>query len=112
VGGGSGVGSATRRKEGGGRPACGGGRHRPVRGMAAWSGRDRGVKGLMCGPHGDSASQRGSTVSNDFKSIQNRSNLIQSKTDLPKLQKFQIKYGSNELEMRNNSSYRNLSRFE
>jgi hypothetical protein len=37
--------------------------------------------------------QRGSTVSNDFKSIQNCSILIQPKTDLHKLHKFKIKCG-------------------
>jgi hypothetical protein len=31
---------------------------------------------------------------------------------LPMLQKLEIKHGSKELEMRNNSSYRYLSRFE
>jgi hypothetical protein len=42
----------------------------------------------------------------------NRLNLIQSKTGLPKLQKFKTKYGWQVVEIRNNFPYRNFSRFE
>jgi hypothetical protein len=55
---------------------------------------------------------RGSTVSNDFKSIQNYLNLIQPKTDLPKLQKFEIKYGFDGFDERKNFLHRDFSRFK
>jgi hypothetical protein len=51
-------------------------------------------------------------VLNRFKRIQICPNFDRSKSFLPLLQQLEIKYGWKELEMRNNPSYRNLSRFE
>jgi hypothetical protein len=48
-------------------------------------------------------------ISKDFKSIQN---LIQPKTDIPKLQKFKIKYGCQDFGERNNFIHRNFFRFQ
>jgi hypothetical protein len=47
-----------------------------------------------------------------FKTESNFLNFDRSKRCLPLLQKLEIKYGWKELEVRNNFSYRNLSRFE
>jgi hypothetical protein len=49
---------------------------------------------------------------NRFKQIQICPNLDRSKRCLSVLQKLEMEYGWKELEMRNNPSYRNLSRFE
>jgi hypothetical protein len=68
---------------------------------------------LTCGPGStvppDSVLNRIKFISNRFKfaPIFNR-----SKRCLPLLQKLEIKYGWKEFEIRNNLSYRNLSRFE
>jgi hypothetical protein len=48
-------------------------------------------------------------ISNGFKFAPN---VDRSKRCLPQLQKFQMKYGWKELEIRNNFPYRNFSRFE
>jgi hypothetical protein len=47
-----------------------------------------------------------------FKRIQFYPNFDRSKRCLPMLEKLEIKYGWKELDMGNNYSYRNLSRFE
>jgi hypothetical protein len=48
-------------------------------------------------------------ISNGFKFAPN---FDRSKSCLPVLQKWEIKYGWKEIEIRNNFSYRNFSRFE
>jgi hypothetical protein len=47
-----------------------------------------------------------------FKWISNEFELIRSKGGPPGLQKFQLKYRSKEIEIRNNFTYRNFSRFK
>jgi hypothetical protein len=47
-----------------------------------------------------------------FEIIEIRPNLIQTKTDPPILQKFEIKYGWKAIEIRNNFPYSNFSRFK
>jgi hypothetical protein len=47
-----------------------------------------------------------------FEIIQIRPNLIQTKTDSPMLQKFEIKYGWKVFEIRNNIPYSSFFRFE
>jgi hypothetical protein len=74
------------------------------------------VAPLMCGP-GHNAGHL-----NPFKSVnsiqmnlilnQTRLNFIWSKKGLPKLEKFEIKYGWKVVEIRNNFPYRNFSRIE
>jgi hypothetical protein len=48
----------------------------------------------------------------DLNSNQTISNFIQSKKDLPELEKFEIKYGFEVLDKWNNCTYRNFLRFE
>jgi hypothetical protein len=50
--------------------------------------------------------------SNYFKRFQNHSSFIRSKKDLPDLKKFEIKYGFEVFDEKNNFTYRNVSRFE
>jgi hypothetical protein len=49
---------------------------------------------------------------NIFILVQKCSNLIRPKTDILKLQKFEIKYGFEGLDESNNFIHRNFSRFE
>jgi hypothetical protein len=46
-----------------------------------------------------------------FKNVQNFPNFDRSKFDLPELQKFEIKYGFEDLEKMNNLLHRNFFRF-
>jgi hypothetical protein len=50
--------------------------------------------------------------SNKFEFKSTRSNLFQSKQDLPELEKFEIKYSFEGFDERNNFTYRNFRRFE
>jgi redox-regulated HSP33 family molecular chaperone len=51
-------------------------------------------------------------ILNNFKILQILSKLFHSKLDLPKVENFEINYGCECFELRNNFLYWNLSRFK
>jgi hypothetical protein len=81
----------TAQRNGGGRGRSGA----PISGRSG-----RGVVGLTGGPRG--LLSKSEFNSKDFKLNSACSNLIQSKQDLPWLEKFEIKYGCEGFDVRNN----------
>jgi hypothetical protein len=87
-----------RRERGGGCPVG-----QPVEWVPPISGGKREGERMAGGPR---------LRLNVFKLVQKCSNLIRPKTDLLKLQKFELKYGFEGFDERNNFLHRNFSRLE